>query len=166
MSINTPPPGYDLEDLRIITTTEELKGVFHPLRSTLLDLTLERAATVAELAAAVDRPKSTVAHHVGVLVQAGLLRVVSTRRVRAIEERSYGRTARIFYVGAIQPEQLSLITNYPTVAAAESGPAHEADALRAILRCVLTALVIPAVVWNFDGRSWHDRWSGTVVLRR
>jgi uncharacterized RDD family membrane protein YckC len=38
--------------------------------------------------------------------------------------------------------------------------------LRAILRCVLTALVIPAVVWNFDGRSWHDRWSGTVVLRR
>ncbi|GAA4862858.1 RDD family protein [Saccharopolyspora rosea] len=38
--------------------------------------------------------------------------------------------------------------------------------LRAALRCVLTFLIIPAVVWNFDGRSWHDRMSGTIVLRR
>ena len=42
-----------------------------PLRSTIIDLVLERAATVAELAAAVKRPKSTVAHHVNVLVHAG-----------------------------------------------------------------------------------------------
>jgi hypothetical protein len=35
---------------------------------------------------------------VKVLVEAGLLRVVRTRRVRAIEERFYGRTARMFYV--------------------------------------------------------------------
>ena len=34
-----------------------------------------------------------------VLTEAGLLRVVRTRRVRAIEERFYGRTARMFYVG-------------------------------------------------------------------
>ena len=70
------------------------------LRGTLLELVLERAATVGELAAAVGRPKSSVAHHVGVLVDAGLLKVVRTRRVRAIDERFYGRTARIFYVGA------------------------------------------------------------------
>ncbi|KAA5826722.1 RDD family protein [Saccharopolyspora hirsuta] len=38
--------------------------------------------------------------------------------------------------------------------------------LRAALRCVLTFLIIPAVMWNFDGRSWHDRLSGTIVLRR
>lgn len=37
---------------------------------------------------------------------------------------------------------------------------------RAIVRCVLTFLVIPAVVWNLDGRSWHDRLTGTVVLNR
>ena len=68
---------------------------------------LERAATVSELAAAVGRPKSTVAHHVNVLVDAGMLKVVRTRRVRAIDERFYGRTARLFYVGVIQPEQVS-----------------------------------------------------------
>jgi hypothetical protein len=56
---------------------------------------------VAELAAAVQRPKSTVAHHVNVLVEAGMLRVVRTRRVRAIDERYYGRTARTFYVGVV-----------------------------------------------------------------
>lgn len=37
---------------------------------------------------------------------------------------------------------------------------------RALLRCALTALLVPAVLWNLDGRSWHDRLSGTVVLRR
>lgn len=38
--------------------------------------------------------------------------------------------------------------------------------LRAVARAVLTVLLIPAVLWNLDGRSWHDRLTGTVVLRR
>jgi len=37
---------------------------------------------------------------------------------------------------------------------------------RAVVRCALTALLVPAMVWDQDGRSWHDRLSGTVVLRR
>ena len=134
MSSNAGIPDYDLEDLRIVSSPAELRAMADPLRNTLLDLLLERAATVSELAAAVDRPKSTVAHHVSVLVDAGMLKVVRTRRVRAIDERFYGRTARIFYVGAIRPEQARLLSNYLAVAAAESIPAHEADDLRAILR--------------------------------
>jgi DNA-binding transcriptional ArsR family regulator len=108
-----------------------ISGVIAP--NTVL---LERAATVGELAAAVGRPKSSVAYHVGILVDAGMLRVVRTRKVRAIEERFYGRTARIFYVGAIRPEQASILSNSLAAAAAESGPAHEADDLRAVLRYV------------------------------
>lgn len=134
MSSETGLPDYELEDLRIIASTPELKAAFHPLRNQLLDLVLERAATVAELAEAVDRPKSSVAYHVDVLLDAALLRVVRTRRVRAIEERFYGRTARIFYVGQIRPEQLSAIPNILIDAAAESVPAHQADDLRAIVR--------------------------------
>jgi uncharacterized RDD family membrane protein YckC len=38
--------------------------------------------------------------------------------------------------------------------------------VRAALRWALTLLIIPAVVWNFDGRSWHDRLTATIVLRR
>lgn len=36
---------------------------------------------------------------------------------------------------------------------------------RAAVRCVLTALLIPAMVRNADGRGLHDRATGTVVVR-
>ncbi len=134
MSSETVIPDYDLEDRRLVSSSQELRAMFHPLRSTLLELVVERAATVGELAAAVERPKGTVAHHVGVLLEAGLLRVVRTRKVRAVEERFYGRTPRIFQVGVIAPEQVATITNHLSVAAAESRAAHEADDLRAIIR--------------------------------
>jgi DNA-binding transcriptional ArsR family regulator len=93
------PPDYDLADRIALTEPAQVKAISHPLRTTILGLLHERAATVAELAAAVGRPRSTVAHHVKVLAGAGLVRVVRTRRVRAIDERFYGRTARMFYVG-------------------------------------------------------------------
>ena len=95
---NSQPPDYDLADRVALTRPSQVKALSHPLRTTILGLLHERAATVTELALAVKRPKSTVAHHVKVLADAGLLQVVRTRRVRAIEERFYGRTARMFYV--------------------------------------------------------------------
>ena len=93
------PPDYEFAERLALTRPEQVKALSHPLRNAILGLLHERAATVTELAAAVERPKSTVAHHVKVLHEAGLLQVVRTRRVRAIEERFYGRTARMFYVG-------------------------------------------------------------------
>ncbi len=137
MSINLPLPDYELADQIVVTAPEQLRAMADPLRATILDLLLERAATVAELAAALKRPKSTVAHHVNVLVTAEMLRVVRTRRVRAIDERYYGRTARTFYVGVVnQPgaDPTTVCVNGLSIAAAESVPAHEADRLRSILR--------------------------------
>jgi DNA-binding transcriptional ArsR family regulator len=92
------PPDYELADRMALTRPAQVKAIGHPLRTTILQLLHERAATVTELATAVRRPKSTIAHHVEVLTRNGLLRVVRTRKVRAIEERFYGRTARMFYV--------------------------------------------------------------------
>jgi DNA-binding transcriptional ArsR family regulator len=135
MSINSGPeislPDYDLEDRLVVTASHELKALADPLRSTLLELVLERAATVTELAAAVGRPKSTVAHHVGVLLDAGLLKVVRTRRVRAIEERFYGRTARLFLIGQVRPEDVSPPPwNHPLAdAVVESEAAYLADTM-------------------------------------
>jgi DNA-binding transcriptional ArsR family regulator len=136
MSINSLP-DYELADQLVVTAPAQLRALADPLRAMILDLLLERAATVAELSAAVKRPKSTVAHHVDVLVGAGMLRVVRTRRVRAIDERYYGRTARIFYVGVVNrpgEDATTVHANALSVAAAESVPAHEADELRTILR--------------------------------
>src|SRR4029079_5291133 len=93
------PPDYELADRIALTEPSQVKALSHGLRTTILGRLHERAATVSELAVALGRPKSTVAHHVKVLKEAGLVRVVRTRRVRAIEERFYGRTARMFYVG-------------------------------------------------------------------
>jgi len=137
MSINAPIPDYELVERMEVAAPEQLRAMADPLRGTILDLLLERAATVAELAAAVGRPKSTVAHHVKVLLEAGMLRVVRTRRVRAIDERYYGRNARMFYVGVVDrpgEDPTTVHANALSVAAAESVPAHEADDLRSTLR--------------------------------
>jgi hypothetical protein len=80
-----------------------------------------------------DRASAASASH----VDAGLLRVVRTRRVRAVEERYYGRTARLFRVGAVNPMTMHPPAHFPndlSLAAAEAAPAHEADDLRSVLR--------------------------------
>ena len=92
-------PDYDLDDTMALTSSIQVQAIGNRFRTTILGLLHERAASVSEIAAAVDRPKSTVAYHVNVLSDAGLVRVVRTRRVRAIDERYFGRTARMFYVG-------------------------------------------------------------------
>ena len=136
MSVNEQIPDYDLDEQIVVTAPAQLRALADPLRGTLLELVLERAATVTEMARAVGRPKGTVAYHVNLLVDAGLLRVVRTRRVRAIEERYYGRVARTFYVGVLnRPEdkQIAAAINGLAEAAAESAAAHAADELRCLL---------------------------------
>jgi DNA-binding transcriptional ArsR family regulator len=142
MSINNRIPDYELDELLVITAPDQLRALADPLRGTLLELTLERAATVSEMAQAVGRPRSTVAYHVNLLVEAGLLRVVRTKRVRAIDERYYGRVAGTFYVGALSsPEDKQIVAaiNGIAEAAVESAPAHAADDLR----CTLVHARIP-----------------------
>ena len=130
-------PDYELADTVELTTAEQVRAISDPLRTTILGLLHERAATVTELATAVGRPKSTVAHHVKVLTDAGVLRVVRTRRVRAIEERFYGRAARMFFVGlGRQGEdgQLPHDFNDFEVAAQESKAAYDAGQMRSFIR--------------------------------
>jgi len=142
MSVNHRIPDYDLEEMLVVTAPGQLRALADPLRGALLDLLLERAATVTEMAQAVDRPKSSVAYHVNLLVEAGLMRVVRTRRVRAIEERYYGRVARTYYVGVLsraEDREVVAAMNGIATAAAESAAAHAADELR----CTLVHARIP-----------------------
>jgi DNA-binding transcriptional ArsR family regulator len=74
----------------------------------ILDLVLERAMSVTDLSERTGRPKGTVAYHVDVLVDAGLMRVVRTRKRRAVEERFYGRVARTIGVPG-QPGELPFL---------------------------------------------------------
>jgi DNA-binding transcriptional ArsR family regulator len=142
MSSNEQIPDYELAEMVVLSAPAQLRALAEPLRGTLLELLLERAATVGEMAQAVQRPKSTVAYHVNLLVDAGLIRVVRTQRVRAIDERYYGRVARTMYIGVLSsPEDKQVVAaiNGLAQAAAESGPAHAADELR----CTLVHARIP-----------------------
>ena len=92
-------PDYDLAPEVHADTPAQLKAIADPLRNQILTLVMDRAATVTELAEALDRPKSSMAYHVDQLVEVGFLQVVRTRKVRAIEERFYGRVGRVIIIG-------------------------------------------------------------------
>ena len=70
MSRKSAPPDYELAERLALSRPAQVKALSHALRTTILSLLHERAATVTELAVALGRPKSTVAHHVRVLTEA------------------------------------------------------------------------------------------------
>ena len=101
---------YDLQATVMADTPARLKALADPTRDLIVDLVLERAMSVADLAERIGRPKGTVAHHVEVLVDAGLLQVVRTRKVRAMEERFYGRVGRtIVFPDRDDPHELRFL---------------------------------------------------------
>jgi DNA-binding transcriptional ArsR family regulator len=71
---------------------ERFAGLGHPLRLEILHLLAEHPASGSELARRLQRSPGTVAYHVGVLERAGLIQIVSTRRIRAVTERLFGIT--------------------------------------------------------------------------
>ena len=108
---------YELEATVHADTPARLRAASDPLRMLILDLVLERAMTVTDLAERIGRPRGTIAHHVDVLVDAGLLRVVRTRKVRAMEERLYGRTARtILFPDGVSDGDLPFVADARRVA--------------------------------------------------
>lgn len=157
MDRNLTPPDYELADRIALTEPSQVKAIGHPLRTAILGLLHERAATVNELALALGRPKSTVAHHVNVLTRARLLQVVRTRRVRAIEERFYGRTARLFYVGVERTasgDEMPRDFNDFEVAAQESAVAYRDGKLWGFIR--------HARITETQASEFWDRMAGLV----
>lgn len=90
-------PDYELADSIDLTEPAQYRALFEPTRAELCSLLLQRAATTSELAAVLGKPKGTIGHHLRVLAEAGLVTVVRTKRVRALEAKYYGRTARVFF---------------------------------------------------------------------
>ncbi len=96
-------PDYDAPDVLVVRRPEQLKALADDLRSRIVVLLRERARSITELAEKLGLPKGTVGHHVKVLERAGLVRVVRTRKVRALTEKYYGRTARLFLYESADP---------------------------------------------------------------
>ncbi|MEV0677425.1 winged helix-turn-helix domain-containing protein [Actinosynnema sp. NPDC050436] len=77
-----------------IGTPEQFKALAHPLRQRLLFALGREPATTSGLAVALKAAKGSIGHHLKVLREAGLVRVVETRQVRGGTEQYYQRTAR------------------------------------------------------------------------
>jgi DNA-binding transcriptional ArsR family regulator len=120
---------YELEERIRLTTPAQHKALGHPLRHTLLGLLGQRAASISQLADALGELKGTVSHHIRVLEAAGLIRVVRTRRVRGVVERSYGRVARRFELDDVEggPERRPVL-ELAARELAETGPEQAAAA--------------------------------------
>lgn len=97
-----PTPDYDLVDSLTITEPSQYRALFEDTRAQIVGILLERAATTSELAGLLGKPKGTVGHHLKVLEEAGLVHVVRTKAVRALEAKYYGRTARVFYFQRVE----------------------------------------------------------------
>jgi DNA-binding transcriptional ArsR family regulator len=89
-------PDYDLDDVLVVEDPKQLRALGDAFRARIVMMLRERAASTSELAGVLETPKGTVGHHVKVLEKAGLIRVVRTRKVRALTEKYYGRVARLF----------------------------------------------------------------------
>ncbi|WP_420120626.1 ArsR/SmtB family transcription factor [Nakamurella sp.] len=96
-------PDYDLAATLELTDPGQYRALFEPTRLQIVNLLLDRAATTSELAGILGKPKGTIGSHLKSLEAAGLVRVVRTRRVRALEAKFYGRTARVFLFEPVGP---------------------------------------------------------------
>jgi DNA-binding transcriptional ArsR family regulator len=111
-------PDYALEPTLELETDEQFRALFEGTRHRIVDLLLERAATIKELAATLDKPKGTVGHHVSALEDAGLIRVVRTKKVRAITAKYYGRTARTYVITDTPDSSVEIGPNHFLIEAA------------------------------------------------
>jgi DNA-binding transcriptional ArsR family regulator len=79
-----------------ITSFEQFKAVSEPVRSRILGVIQNQPATAKQLATRLGITPGAIGHHLHVLEDAGLAKIVARRLVRGIVANYYTRTARIF----------------------------------------------------------------------
>ncbi len=87
---------YEAPETLVVDRPDQLRALADNVRTAVISLLRERAYSTQQLSKELGIPKGTVGHHLKVLEGAGLIRVVRTRQVRAVTEKFYGRTARLF----------------------------------------------------------------------
>jgi DNA-binding transcriptional ArsR family regulator len=106
-SLQLPTPDYEAADVLVVREPERQRALAHELRAKIVALLRERARSISDLAEELALPKGTVGHHVKVLEEAKLIHVVRTRKIRAVTEKFYGRTARLFVIKGEEDPALS-----------------------------------------------------------
>jgi DNA-binding transcriptional ArsR family regulator len=151
-----PLLDYETADVLVVREPEQLKALADDLRGRIVVLLRERARSITELAERLGLPKGTVGHHVKVLEKAGLVKVVRTRKVRALTESYYGRTARLFLYESADGSQAEDIKNIVAaglrIAADEILPLNYEDPTAISCSGVLRVRLAPEDAARFNRR--------------
>jgi DNA-binding transcriptional ArsR family regulator len=95
---------FEPELFLVVDSSEQLKAFTDPLRTRVLSLLAEREATNQQLARTLGEPHAKVLHHVRVLLDLNLIRLVDTRIKGGNVEKYYRAVARLF--GIRSPPEL------------------------------------------------------------
>jgi DNA-binding transcriptional ArsR family regulator len=95
-SADAPVEMPELPSRVQVDTVEKYKALADPTRTRILGIIQNEPATAKQIAERLKIAPGTAAHHLHVLEDAGLAKVVALRQVRGITAKYYTRTARIF----------------------------------------------------------------------
>jgi DNA-binding transcriptional ArsR family regulator len=119
-----------VDDKIEISAPAQYKALGHPLRHRILFALGERASTIGRLAKLLDQRRGTIAHHLGVLQQAGLVHIAETRTVRGGTEHRYLRSARRLVFSGPEAHPVAIRAVADDVASAAEVPAFRIRSLR------------------------------------
>lgn len=94
---------YDAPETMVVSDPAQIRAIADEVRSRIISLLRSSARSTQQLSEEMGIPKGTVGHHLKVLERAGLVHIVRTRKVRAVTEKFYGRTAHLFLFEAEDP---------------------------------------------------------------
>jgi DNA-binding transcriptional ArsR family regulator len=151
-------------DLFDATGPAYAKAMAHPTRHRLLLELGEHGATISQLANRLSTNKGNVAHHLNVLVQAGLVRRGPTRTVRGGTEQYFVRAARRFQFEQAPEALAAMMSNLTEELAADQQALLNHRVLRLTRRqAAALAAHLDAVVNNLEPAGERERRHGVVV---
>jgi DNA-binding transcriptional ArsR family regulator len=116
-SVDVPVEMPELPLRLVINSVGQYKALADPTRIRILGIIQNEPATAKQIAGRLKIAPGTAAHHLHVLEEAGLAKVVALRQVRGITAKYYTRTARIFmyapppeWVGQEQSDAITIVT--------------------------------------------------------
>lgn len=113
-----------------ISAPAQYKALGHPLRHRLLFALGHEPGTISGLATSLGQRKGTIAHHLKVLQEAGLVEIVETRPVRGGTEHRYLRTAKKLIFSGPEADPVAMRAVADEMAAAQAVLAFRIRSLR------------------------------------
>jgi DNA-binding transcriptional ArsR family regulator len=93
---DVPVTMPDLPTSIVVNTPQQLKAAGDPVRTRILFVIQHQPMTAKQIADRLGATPGTIGHHLKVLEEAGLAKIVARRVTRGIIAKYYTRTARIF----------------------------------------------------------------------